>query len=110
MASMPKLLLADEPSSQLDSENRDRIVALMRRVGKSFGTTIVVVTHDPAVAAATHRIITLTEGRVVDDLGVEYGGSGGARLEGAATSTGRHRAVDPATDSVAVDALIPGAS
>ncbi|MGI8761759.1 MAG: ABC transporter ATP-binding protein [Jatrophihabitantaceae bacterium] len=65
MAASPRLLLADEPTSQLDSHNRDLVVELMRRVGEEFGTTIVVVTHDPAVADATRRRITLDEGRVV---------------------------------------------
>jgi putative ABC transport system ATP-binding protein len=67
MAGLPQLLLADEPTSQLDGENRDRVVELMTRVGSDFGTTIVVVTHDPVVADAGHRTISLAEGRVVDD-------------------------------------------
>ena len=75
MAGMPSLLLADEPTSQLDGENRDRVVELMTRVGRSFGVTIVVVTHDPVVADAAHRTITLSEGRVVDDGRAVYGAS-----------------------------------
>jgi len=67
MATSPKLLLADEPTSQLDGFNRDRVVELFDRVGAEFGTTMVVVTHDPAVADALQRRITLSEGRVVDD-------------------------------------------
>jgi ABC-type lipoprotein export system ATPase subunit len=69
MAAVPQLLLADEPTSQLDAHNRDRVVELLRRVNGEFGTTMVVVTHDAVVADATHRRITLAEGRVVD-----YGG------------------------------------
>jgi putative ABC transport system ATP-binding protein len=66
MAGSPRLLLADEPTSQLDGHNRDRVVELLERVSAEFGTTVVVVTHDPVVADATQRRITLAEGRVVD--------------------------------------------
>jgi putative ABC transport system ATP-binding protein len=66
MAGTPRLLLADEPTSQLDGHNRDRVVELMRRVSEEFGVTMVVVTHDPVVADAAHRRITLAEGQVVD--------------------------------------------
>lgn len=74
MAAVPQLLLADEPTSQLDAHNRDRVVELLRRVNTEFGTTMVVVTHDPVVADATHRRITLAEGRVVDYGGRAHGG------------------------------------
>jgi ABC-type lipoprotein export system ATPase subunit len=67
MATAPQLLLADEPTSQLDRSNRDRVVELLDRVGAEFGTTMVVVTHDPAVADALQRRVTLAEGRIVDD-------------------------------------------
>jgi ABC-type lipoprotein export system ATPase subunit len=67
MATAPQLLLADEPTSQLDGTNRDRVVELFDRVGAEFGTTMVIVTHDPAVADALERRVTLSEGRVVDD-------------------------------------------
>jgi putative ABC transport system ATP-binding protein len=67
MAGSPQLLLADEPTSQLDVRNRDRVVELLAYVTEQFGTTVVVVTHDPVVADAMHRRITLAEGRVVAD-------------------------------------------
>ena len=66
MAGMPRLLLADEPTSQLDIHNRDLVVELMTMVTREFGTTLIVVTHDPVVADALHRRITLAEGRVAD--------------------------------------------
>lgn len=66
MAGSPGLLLADEPTSQLDTENRDRVVQLLTRISESFGTTVVSVTHDPAVAAAFGRTVTITEGRADD--------------------------------------------
>ncbi|HEX2901849.1 MAG TPA: ATP-binding cassette domain-containing protein [Jatrophihabitans sp.] len=66
MAGSPGLLLADEPTSQLDTANRDRVVELLLRVSESFGTTVVAVTHDPAVATAFGRTVTITEGRADD--------------------------------------------
>jgi ABC-type lipoprotein export system ATPase subunit len=66
MAGSPGLLLADEPTSQLDTGNRDRVVQLLTRITESFGTTVVAVTHDPAVAAALGRTVTITEGRADD--------------------------------------------
>ncbi|HEX8082525.1 MAG TPA: ATP-binding cassette domain-containing protein [Jatrophihabitans sp.] len=66
MAGSPGLLLADEPTSQLDTANRDKVGDLLTRITGSFGTTVVVVTHDPAVAAALGRSVTITEGRADD--------------------------------------------
>ena len=66
MAGSPGLLLADEPTSQLDTVNRDKVGELLARITSSFGTTVVVVTHDPAVAAALGRSVTITEGRADD--------------------------------------------
>jgi putative ABC transport system ATP-binding protein len=66
MAGSPGLLLADEPTSQLDTGNRDRVVELLTRITESFGTTVVAVTHDPAVARAFGRTVTITEGRADD--------------------------------------------
>ena len=66
MAGEPRLLLADEPTSQLDSRNRDAVSELLQRVVATWGTTMVVVTHDPAVADVMHRQVTLAEGRIVD--------------------------------------------
>ncbi len=66
LANAPGLLLADEPTSQLDRANRDRVVELLRTVGSQFGTTLITVTHDANVAAAVGRTITIVEGEVTD--------------------------------------------
>jgi ABC-type lipoprotein export system ATPase subunit len=66
MAGSPGLLLADEPTSQLDTANRDKVGQLLTQITATFGTTVVVVTHDPAVAAALGRSVTITEGRADD--------------------------------------------
>jgi ABC-type lipoprotein export system ATPase subunit len=65
LACAPRLLLADEPTSQLDGHSRDRVVDLLVQAGRASGATEVVVTHDPAVADACDRRVTLSEGRVV---------------------------------------------
>lgn len=67
MAISPGLLLADEPTSQLDEHNRDLVAEMLARVNAEFGTTLVVVTHDPAVADAMGRRVVFAEGRMTDD-------------------------------------------
>jgi putative ABC transport system ATP-binding protein len=64
MAPRPGLLLADEPTSQLDHPARDRVLERMSVVNRELGTTVVLVTHDPDVAAYLPRTITIRDGRV----------------------------------------------
>jgi len=66
MATSPGLLLVDEPTSQLDRTNRDAVVELVGVVGRRFGTTVVVVTHDAEVAERLGRTIVITQGRADD--------------------------------------------
>jgi ABC-type lipoprotein export system ATPase subunit len=65
LANRPPLLLADEPTGNLDPESADNVVDVFRRLHQHAGTTIVMVTHDAAVAAAADRVVTLERGRVV---------------------------------------------
>lgn len=58
----PLLLLADEPTGQLDAENAKNIAMLLSEVNKNLGTTIVMVTHSDETSAAAHRVLTLNEG------------------------------------------------
>ncbi|MGN6609582.1 MAG: ABC transporter ATP-binding protein [Jatrophihabitans sp.] len=67
MANHPAVLIADEPTSQLDSANRDRVADILRLITTRFGTTVVAVTHDPQVAEALDRTIRLRDGRIVED-------------------------------------------
>lgn len=64
LANRPRLLLADEPTSQLDEESGTRVVELIKRAAAAEGTTAVVVTHDTAVSAALSRTVTIRDGRV----------------------------------------------
>jgi ABC-type lipoprotein export system ATPase subunit len=67
MSGLPGVLIADEPTSQLDTANRDHVVQLLRRIAARYGTTVVTVTHDADVAAGMGRRIRLREGRVVEN-------------------------------------------
>jgi ABC-type lipoprotein export system ATPase subunit len=71
LANRPALILADEPTGSLDTQAGDEIMALLADLNRSQGTTIVVVTHDRRVAQATRRIISMLDGRIVDDHAVE---------------------------------------
>jgi ABC-type lipoprotein export system ATPase subunit len=64
LASGPGLLLGDEPTSQLDHDSRDVVLDALAEVGRTLGTTVVVVTHDPDVARAFPRTVTIRDGRV----------------------------------------------
>jgi len=64
MGSRPGLLLADEPTSQLDHAARDQVLAAIAETSRELGTTVVIVTHDPDVAARLPRTITIRDGRV----------------------------------------------
>jgi len=59
-----KLLLADEPTSQLDVTGRDEVIALVEQVNRELGATVVLVTHDPHVADRSARAVTIRDGRV----------------------------------------------
>jgi putative ABC transport system ATP-binding protein len=63
----PALILADEPTGNLDSRGGDDVVDLLRRAVDEWGRTIVMVTHDPRIAAHADRIIFLKDGQVVDE-------------------------------------------
>jgi putative ABC transport system ATP-binding protein len=67
----PAIVLADEPTGNLDSQSGQDVMALLRELNERQGTTIIVVTHDPAVARTTKRIITLHDGRIARDVPLE---------------------------------------
>jgi putative ABC transport system ATP-binding protein len=68
LAVQPPILLADEPTGNLDSRTGQEILALIRDLHTTLGATIVIVTHDPAVAASCERTVTLRDGRIVEDV------------------------------------------
>ncbi len=67
MARRPALLLADEPTGNLDSATGKQIIELLVGMNRRLGTTLVLVTHDTALAAHADRVVTLRDGRIVSD-------------------------------------------
>lgn len=63
----PSILLADEPTGNLDSRSSVEIMAILRRLNTEQGITVVIVTHDPDIAAHAHRIVSMLDGAVVRD-------------------------------------------
>ncbi len=64
LANRPQLLLADEPTSQLDRTSATTVIDLIRAANETEGTTVVMVTHDPVVGNSLHRTVTIRDGRV----------------------------------------------
>ena len=62
------MVLADEPTANLDSTTASEILDLMRSLNRSLGTTFVFSTHDPMVMDHARRLVRLRDGRVVDDV------------------------------------------
>lgn len=67
----PALVLADEPTGNLDTRSGDDIAGLLSQVTKEYGRTVVMVTHDPRIAAYADRIVFLKDGKVVDETNLE---------------------------------------
>ena len=64
----PDVIFADEPTGALDRRSGEAVLALLRQVVEHAGQTVVLVTHDPAVAASADRVVMLDDGRIVADL------------------------------------------
>lgn len=67
MLTEPTLVLADEPTGNLDGRNADEIIRLLRESAAELGQTVLLVTHSPDIAARADRTITLSEGKIVSD-------------------------------------------
>ena len=64
----PSIILADEPTGNLDSDTTEQIYDLMRQINKKYNTTFIIITHDQHVAEKTDRIIEVKDGRIVMDV------------------------------------------
>jgi putative ABC transport system ATP-binding protein len=67
LVSKPAVVFADEPTGNLDSKSGQDVLRLLRQAVDEFGQTVIMVTHDPAAAAHADRLITLRDGRIVQD-------------------------------------------
>ncbi|MGN6371572.1 MAG: ABC transporter ATP-binding protein [Solirubrobacteraceae bacterium] len=76
----PAIVWADEPTGDLDSENAEEVLQLMRRLNREQGLTFLIVTHDISIGRSTDRIVRMTDGQIVDEevLEVSDGGQGHA--------------------------------
>lgn len=67
LASKPKFVLADEPTSNLDSKSTKTLLDIMSRLNKEEGNTFVFSTHDPRVIERARRVVTLEDGKILED-------------------------------------------
>ncbi|MCR5716348.1 MAG: ABC transporter ATP-binding protein [Lachnospiraceae bacterium] len=65
----PALLLADEPTGNLDSENSKEIISLLRKFNKEQNQTVIIITHDEKIALSADRVITIEDGKITRDSG-----------------------------------------
>jgi lipoprotein-releasing system ATP-binding protein len=73
LVNRPPLILADEPTGNLDTENTEAVYGLFRRVNVEWGTTFLIVTHDKDIAAMTDRILEICDGRLIQDARNVFG-------------------------------------
>jgi putative ABC transport system ATP-binding protein len=71
LATQPEVILADEPTGNLDSRSGAELMVIFQRLNHEMGITVVFVTHDPDIAAHTRRIVRLLDGKIVADEPVE---------------------------------------
>jgi putative ABC transport system ATP-binding protein len=67
LVARPRLVLADEPTGNLDGETGRQVIALLFDLARRHGTTLILITHDHALAESCDRIVRLTDGRIIED-------------------------------------------
>ena len=67
LVNSPRIILADEPTANLDSENRDMVASLLRQAVKEQGVSVIIATHDERILQAADRVIRIEDGQLTDD-------------------------------------------
>jgi putative ABC transport system ATP-binding protein len=81
LVNRPSLLLADEPTGNLDTKTSNEILEIFQDLNRSAGLTVVLVTHEPEIAAYARRVVTFRDGRVLSDVSQRPVRAGGAPAE-----------------------------
>jgi putative ABC transport system ATP-binding protein len=71
LATSPKMVLADEPTANLDTENGEQVMEIMKKLNEETGTTFVFATHDPRVIKYAKRVVTMQDGKIVENHGAK---------------------------------------
>jgi putative ABC transport system ATP-binding protein len=64
----PSIIMADEPTGNLDTQSGDEIMGVLKQLNQERGTTLIIVTHDPEIAALTDRVISILDGRIAEQV------------------------------------------
>ena len=100
IAHRPALLLADEPTGELDAANGQAMLGLIGELARAEGTTVIVASHDPAAASAADRSVRMRDGRIVEEAPVTHPAAAGSSWGAAAGSRcRRHCCARPASTS-----------
>lgn len=68
LINQPSLVLADEPTGNLDSKNSDEIIRLLKEANEKYHQTVIIITHDNNIAKLANRVITIKDGKIISDL------------------------------------------
>ena len=68
LINQPSLVLADEPTGNLDSKNSDEIIRLLKEANEKYHQTIIIITHDNNISKLANRVITIKDGKIISDL------------------------------------------
>ncbi len=77
LANNPPILLADEPTGNLDTHSGETVLQALKTIRDENGTTVVMVTHDQSLASQMDRVVTLVDGRIVNGIAIDQGSAGG---------------------------------
>lgn len=90
LANDPPILLADEPTGNLDSHSGETVLAALKTIRNENGTTVVLVTHDQSLASRMDRVLTLVDGRITNGIVDDLASEGEARTDAAYLSLAGH--------------------